>query len=134
MDFNSLYESLKKNLKSAFEADPNKMFRLAKYFKMAHEAMEQAGLDYLKEHGSYRANGVKVSFIKKTFTKLDPERAKKLAVEMGFNLSDISEFHLTEASIISKLGERDGKKVISELMAAGARKSFTTEFMRISVK
>lgn len=101
---------------------------------MTVEALQTAAKKRIMKGGAYKANGVSARMIQKKIEKLDADKAESVLSDAGIDLLDVSNITLTEESIKSKLGEKQGNKVISLLKQAGAIKRFTTEYLRIQVK
>jgi translation elongation factor EF-Ts len=116
--------------------DPQYMLRHLARIEMYAKSLKEACQEWADKNGEYVSLDKTVKYQKRTrsMVKLDPDKARSLLKSQGINLADVAEINLTEDGIIAKLGEKEGNKVVSELVSAGAVKVSKTTYWRLQVK
>lgn len=122
------------SIQKRFEENPELMLIHMHKMQMYLEALEKAAKSWAEANGEFVSKSVKYQKRSRKTVKLDATKAKELLSSQGININEIAEVVLTEESIKAKLGDADGNQVISELVNAGAIKTFETKYWRLQVK
>lgn len=102
--------------------------------QMYVQALQAACKQYAQSNGPVKTSRVSYKKISRKFQQIDTQKAEQIINQAGFQLIDIAKVELTQDSIIAKLGKEKGNKVISQLKQAGAVRSFSKQYWRLSIK